>query len=101
MLSEFAKVEGAGGGRGRGGAAAAAPPPVFTALSVESVSIGGPNGTATPGDTESRKRIFVCRPSAGQAEEACAGQIVKSLARRAYRRPVTAADTAPLMKLFA
>jgi len=64
---------------------------------VESVSIGGPNGTATPGDTESRKRILVCKTQ----DDACAGQIVKSLARRAYRRPVTQTDTAPLMKLFA
>lgn len=98
FLSEAARVEGGAGGRGRGGAA---PAPVFTGLSVESISIGGPNGAAKPGETESRKRILVCRPAAGQPETVCAGRIIRTLARRAYRRPVTVADTAPLMKLFA
>ena len=101
FLSEFSKIEaGAGGGRGRGGVAAA-PPPQFTAVSVESVSVGGPLGTASAGDTESRRRILICRPAAGQPEEDCAAQILRSLARRAYRRPVNQADLAPLLKLFA
>ena len=40
-------------------------------------------------------------PARARHEEACARQILGSLARRAYRRPVTAADLAPLLKLFA
>ena len=55
------------------------------------------------GDTPSRRRIFVCRPtslagelrrvSASASEEArCARTIVSTLARRAYRRAVTDAD---------
>ncbi|CAN5450578.1 hypothetical protein BH23VER1_BH23VER1_03930 [soil metagenome] len=47
------------------------------------VSIVGPFGEGTPGETPSRKRIFV----SDDPEE-----IVSALARRAYRRPVTAAD---------
>ena len=37
-----------------------------------------------------RARIFVCQPAARRREEAaCAQQILSTLARRAYRRPVT------------
>ena len=99
FLSESAKLE-TGGGGGRGGAAPA-PAPSANGVSVEYISIGGPYHPTGPGDTESRRRIFICRPKAGEAEDACARQILTSLARRAYRRPVSAADTDPLMKLFA
>ena len=64
------------------------------------VLIGGPYGPTGPGDTDSRRRIFVCQPAAGQAEAPCARQILATLARRAYRRPVTPADLDPLMDLF-
>ncbi|MFN0101854.1 MAG: DUF1592 domain-containing protein [Bryobacteraceae bacterium] len=77
------------------------PPPVFTNASVEYLQIGGPFNAAGPGNTESRKTIFLCRPAAGQAETPCARRIVTTLARRAYRRPVTAADITPLLHLFA
>ena len=99
FLSESAKLE-TGGGGGRGGAPPPPPPPV-NGVSVEYISIGGPYNPTGPGNTESRKRIFICRPKPGEAEDACARQILGALARRAYRRPVTAMDTDPLMKLFA
>ncbi len=98
FLSESAKLE-TGGAGGRGGAPAPTPSP--NGVSVEYISIGGPYNPTGPGDTESRRRIFICRPKAGEAEDSCAKQILAALARRAYRRPVTAADTDPLMKLFA
>src|SRR5262249_39589566 len=44
------------------------------------------------GDTPSRKRIFVCRPAKASEEERCANTIISTLARRAYRRPVTDDD---------
>ena len=47
--------------------------------------------------TRSRRRIFTCRPSAALPEAACARQILSTLARRAYRRPLTAADLAPYL----
>jgi len=62
---------------------------------VYSVSIGGPFDAAGSGDTPSRKRIFTCRPAgkdASAAEERCATTILSTLARRAYRRPVTSED---------
>ena len=69
--------------------------------SVDYVLVGGPFDALGPGDTESRRRIFVCRPAVGQPEEPCARQILTRLARRAYRRPVTAVDVEPLVDLFA
>ena len=68
---------------------------------VDYVLIGGPYAVAGSGDPPSRRRIFVCRPAAGQPEEPCARRILTALARRAYRRPVTAADVDPLLELFA
>ena len=67
---------------------------------VGSVSIGGPFDVEGPGQTASRKRIFVCYPSTeGEAgspgnpsEEACARRILTTLARGAYRRPIADAD---------
>ena len=57
---------------------------------VEHMAIGGPYVSTGPGDTPSRRAIFVCRPDQGAAadeEDACAEEILTSLARRAYRRP--------------
>src|SRR5262249_44246998 len=62
-----------------------------------SVSIIGPYDAKGPGDTPTRRRIFVCRPAKPTEEDACAKKILGTLARRAYRRPVTDADLeAPL-----
>ena len=64
---------------------------------VYSVSVVGPFDPTGAGDTASRGRIFTCHPDAGAEEAACARTILSSLARRAYRRPVTDADLqAPL-----
>jgi mono/diheme cytochrome c family protein len=70
-------------------------------LSVEYIAIGGPFNPKGASDTASRRRIFVCQPTAGLSETACAEKIVTTLARRAYRRPVTKADTQPLLEFFA
>ena len=69
-------------------------------FSVDYVLVGGPFNSTGPGNTQSRRRIFACRPVAGQAEEPCARQILTRLARRAYRRPVTTIDLDPLVALF-
>jgi hypothetical protein len=60
--------------------------------SVVSVTITGPFKATGPGDTPSRRRLFVCRPSAAAEESACADRIMRTLLRRAYRRDVTADD---------
>ena len=67
---------------------------------VEQVSIAGPFDAAGSGDTPSRERLFVCRPALG-AEETCAREILETVARRAFRRPVTETDLATLQGFFA
>jgi hypothetical protein len=68
---------------------------------LRSVEIVGPFSPSGPGDTPSRRRIFVCKPGAGIADAACARRILSPLARRAYRRPVGDADLKPLLTMFA
>src|SRR2546426_2339035 len=64
---------------------------------VGTVSIAGPYGVKVPGDTPSRKKIFICRPAAAPDEETCARKIITSLARRGYRRPIKADETPTLL----
>ena len=67
---------------------------------VQSLEIHGPYGGEIPEETPSRQRIFVCRPSGPDDQEPCARTIMSTLARRAYRRPVTDADLRPLMDIY-
>ena len=67
---------------------------------VGNVVIGGPFDGMTPAEVASRQRIFVCSPADGAGEESCAKEIITTLARRAYRRPVTAADVEHLFGFF-
>lgn len=67
---------------------------------LRSVQITGPLQTSGAGDTPSRRRIFTCRPGAAADADACAQRILSRLARRAYRRPVTADDVRPLLAFF-
>ncbi|MFN7923813.1 MAG: DUF1592 domain-containing protein [Bryobacteraceae bacterium] len=67
---------------------------------IYSVSINGPYGAKGPGDTPSRRRLFVCRPTSGADEDACAQRIFRTLARRAYRRGVSDADIEAPMKFY-
>ena len=64
------------------------------------LTISGPFNAISAGDTPSRSRIFVCRPADAAAETPCAREIIASLARRAYRRPVTAADVSALLTFY-
>jgi hypothetical protein len=64
------------------------------------VTINGPYGAQSPGDTPSRRRIFVCKPVKPAEEEACAKQILTTLTRRAYRRPVTDRDLETPLKFY-
>ncbi|MCY4028411.1 MAG: DUF1592 domain-containing protein [Acidobacteria bacterium] len=69
---------------------------------VDHVAIGGPYSSTGPGDTPARRALFTCRPAstAPEDEDACAREILTSLARRAYRRPIDAADLATLMDFY-
>jgi hypothetical protein len=67
-----------------------------TQPALRSVSIAGPFGAGGISETPSRRRIFVCR----EETDACARRIVGTLARRAYRRPVSDGDLAPLLGFY-
>ena len=67
---------------------------------IYSITITGPYASSGPGDTPSRKRIFVCRPKSTGGEEECAEKIVRSLATHAYRRPVSANDVSGPMGFY-
>jgi hypothetical protein len=67
---------------------------------VLSVSIGGPFNPAGSGETPSRQRIFVCHPASARDELPCAKKIISTLARRAYRRPVTEDDLETLLSFY-
>ncbi len=63
---------------------------------VDHVQITGPFHPTGSGETASRKKIFVCQAKT----DACAKQILSSIAKRAYKRPVAEADLASLMSLY-
>jgi len=59
---------------------------------IQTLAITGPLNATGSGETPTRRRIFVCYPTTTAKEPACAKQIISTLLRRAYRRPVTGAD---------
>ena len=79
-----------------------APSPVETGapVGIDQIQIAGPFNGAVPDHTPSRGRILTCRPEGGGDDEACARQVITALARRAYRRPVTAQDVEPLLDVY-
>jgi mono/diheme cytochrome c family protein len=93
-----------------------------TGPAISQVSVTGPYGAkgaaerepdrAKPQeDTPSRRRLFVCRPTAqqedakrkrdsAQQEENCAREILSTLVRRAYRRPIAKAEVDEPMAFY-
>ncbi len=65
----------------------------------DGVEISGPYNPKGISRTPSRALIFVCDP-AKTSEPACARQITETLARRAFRRPVTPEDLNRLMPFY-
>jgi hypothetical protein len=69
-------------------------------LSISSLLIGGPYNGRVPVDSPSRRRIFVCVPGTASEDQPCATRILSTLARRAYRRPVTTEDVQTLVGFY-
>jgi hypothetical protein len=67
---------------------------------VSSITISGPANGTRPKDTASRNKILVCHPANSAEELPCAKKILNALARQAYRRPVTDADTEKLLSFY-
>ena len=67
---------------------------------VDYVNLRGPFNPVGPGNTPSRERIFTCRPADESTARVCAGEILSTLARRAYRRQPTEEDIATLLGFY-
>lgn len=67
---------------------------------VSSLTIEGPFNFRSAGDTPSREKIFTCTPTNASEEAACAENILSSLARQAYRRPVSDNEISVLLDFY-
>lgn len=59
---------------------------------VGSLRIRGPFTATRPADSRSIRKVYVCQPSSAEQEDPCAKQILTTLMRTAYRRPITPQD---------
>jgi hypothetical protein len=64
---------------------------------IETLTITGPYGATAPGDTATRRRIFICSDA---AELECARKILEGLSRLAYRGQQTGEDIETLLTFF-
>jgi mono/diheme cytochrome c family protein len=67
---------------------------------LDRVTIEGPFEATATAASPSRQRIFTCRPAAAGDEGACASRILTTLARRAYRGPLTDTEAARLLGFY-
>jgi mono/diheme cytochrome c family protein len=67
---------------------------------VPTLVVTGPFNATGAGDTPSRRAIFSCRPTRAADETGCARTILTTLARRAYRGPVSAAEVNTLLDFY-
>ncbi len=73
---------------------------VTTLPHLSNFSIVGPFEVTGVSDTPTRRRVFVCRPTAPDEAGPCAERILARLATQAYRRPLRAGDLAGLMRFY-
>ena len=64
------------------------------------LKISGPFNAQVSVDSPSREKIFICSPANADEEAECAERILLSLTRKAFRRPVTETDIAPMMTFY-
>ncbi|MBV8902689.1 MAG: DUF1587 domain-containing protein, partial [Acidobacteriia bacterium] len=67
---------------------------------LSSVTVSGPYQGARPEHSPSRDRILTCHPASLSEELPCARKILTALAREAWRRPISDADTERLMSFY-
>jgi len=68
---------------------------------LDKVEIRGPFEATGTGITAAREKIFICEPGALEDEQlACANEILSTLARQAYRRPVTENEVSDLLGFY-
>jgi Protein of unknown function (DUF1592)/Protein of unknown function (DUF1588)/Protein of unknown function (DUF1585)/Protein of unknown function (DUF1595)/Protein of unknown function (DUF1587) len=73
-----------------------------TAPAISQFSVTGPYAAKGAEDTPSRRRLFVCRPTGQDKEQQdkCAREILSTLMRRAYRRPIAKAEVDEPMAFY-
>jgi mono/diheme cytochrome c family protein len=67
---------------------------------VPTLVVTGPFDATGAGDTPSRRAIFSCKPAGVVDETTCARTILATLARRAYRGPVSATEVNTLLEFY-
>ena len=68
---------------------------------LDKVTVEGPFNATRSEKAPSRLKVFTCSPASERDEPACARTILSSLARRAYRGPVSDADMTRLLDFYA
>ncbi len=67
---------------------------------IEHVDITGPFDATGSGNTPSRRKLLTCRPTGDADSTACARKIISTVARRAYRQPLSDADMDLLLSFY-
>lgn len=67
---------------------------------LQNFAVTGPFNPTGVSETDSRKAIFICRPTSATEERPCAEKIITRLATEAYRRPANATDMKSLMGFY-
>jgi mono/diheme cytochrome c family protein len=75
-------------------------PGMTSLVHLREFSIVGPTHVTGVSETPSRRKIFSCRPASGSDELPCAKKILSTLARQAFRRPVTDSDLEGLLSFY-
>jgi len=65
------------------------------------IQIKGPLATTGVINTTSRQRVMICQPASVDQEIDCARQIFASLAKSAFRRPITEDDLTSALRFYA
>src|SRR5262245_35235872 len=67
---------------------------------LQSMTIAGPFVVTGVSETPSRRRIFTCTPASPAQEDTCAYEIIASLGRKAFRRPLSETDEKFLFEYY-
>jgi hypothetical protein len=73
---------------------------VTTLPHLRELAITGPQKVTGVSETISRRKIFTCRPTSPAEEGPCADKIIRQLASRAYRRPVSGDELEGLREFY-
>jgi hypothetical protein len=67
---------------------------------IQNVEVRGPINPTGVSDTPSRSKIFTCTPKSAAEEAPCAKQILSTVARKAFRRPIRDADLTGALSFY-